>query len=136
MSIRLTICQTCKRPDEMSDDVSGQTHGQVLTAHIAALAQAREQDVELIRQECLWACRRSCTILIKSVGKFGYIAGDFSANTSAAEAILDWCAKMAAASDGKVAFREWPEGMKGKFIARIPPANENAEPQIGGTSHE
>ena len=64
---------------------------------------------------------------IQSPGKTGYLAGRFEAGLPAAEAILDWSAAQARSSDGAVAYKQWPEGIKGHFIARIPAIGE-AEP--------
>ena len=38
----------------------------------------------------------------------------------AAEAIVDFARRYAASPDGAVPYRDWPEGMKGHFIARLP----------------
>ena len=39
----------------------------------------------------------------------------------AAEAIVDWFDLHGASEDGWVSFRQWPDGMRGHFIARMPP---------------
>ena len=39
-----------------------------------------------------------------------------------AEAILDWVALHEQSETGEVPFRQWPDRMRGHFIARIPRA--------------
>jgi predicted metal-binding protein len=134
MSLTLTICQTCNQSQNRASDPNQQTDGQRLIQDVMALALHRQQSVRIVPQACLWACRRACTILIQEEGKFGYLAGDFLPHPSAAEAILDWCAKMEGTQDGVIAFKNWPAGMKGRFIARIPPLLSPKDSQKEGNA--
>jgi predicted metal-binding protein len=45
----------------------------------------------------------------------------------AARAILDYALHHAASEEGRVPFRDWPQGVKGHFIVRVPPAGYVAE---------
>ena len=54
--------------------------------------------------------------------KTGYLAGDFEPEDKDALAILDWCDAHKRSNDGAVPFAEWPKGIRGHFIARIPKA--------------
>ena len=44
------------------------------------------------------------------------------ADAAAARAILDYAVHHAASADGEVRFEDWPEGVKGHFLVRTPPA--------------
>lgn len=80
----------------------------------------RGQRLEIVGHECLWACKHSCAILLEDKVRTGYLGGYFAPEDSDADAVLDWCAAHAKTSDGNVPFIEWPQGMRGHFIARIP----------------
>ena len=89
-----------------------------LQAVTAAAERAPELQVE--EQACLWACRSHCTVYLAQGGKPAYLAGTFTPTAEAAEAIVDFARRYAASPDGAVPYRDWPEGMKGHFIARLP----------------
>ena len=124
MSTELTVCIVCKYSQESAFDDRGRTGGELLLEAIRTAAGNRSADVKLVGQECLWACRHSCSVLVQSAGRTGYLTGRFEPNAVAAEAILDWCQAYGESDGGEVPFDRWPEGMKGHFIARIPPQNE------------
>jgi predicted metal-binding protein len=124
MPVAVTVCTTCKYAAGTAFDAQGRTGGEVLAAALEAAAGNQTAAPRIIRHECLWACRDSCAVLIQSAGKTGYLAGGFEAGTAAAEAILDWSAAYAERSDGVVPYAQWPDGMKGHFIARIPAGGE------------
>ena len=46
----------------------------------------------------------------------------FAADEEAARAILDYALLYAGSEEGQVPYRAWPEGVKGHFITRTPPA--------------
>jgi len=124
MTTELTVCVVCKYSPDSAFDARGRTGGELLLAAIKMAVGNRGLDVELIAQECLWACRHSCSVLVQSAGRTGYLAGRFEPDAAAAEAILDWC-QAYGESGGQVPFEHWPEGMKGHFIARIPARTED-----------
>lgn len=120
MKVELTICATCKFSALSAFDEKGQTGGEVLMDEVKRLAADRHSGVKLKTHECLWACNRSCTALIRQAGKTGYLAGGFTPDADAASALLDWADELDASIDGEVDFHRWPEGMKGHFMARLP----------------
>ena len=91
MTTSLTVCVVCKFSPESAFDEGGRTGGEVLHEAIGAAAGNRAIDLHLIGQECLWACRHSCTMLVQSAGRTGYLLGRVEPTAAAAEAILDWC---------------------------------------------
>lgn len=121
MTVRLTICQTCKNVLAPPTSTDTKTAGALLTQHIVRQAQEKGATVDIQKHDCLWACKRGCAVTVQSDDKMGYLAGDFLPNDAAAAAILAWCAQIEKSKDGIVPFANWPDGMKGKFIARLPP---------------
>ncbi len=45
----------------------------------------------------------------------------FKADAESAETLLDYCGKYQLSETGQVPFSTWPQGIKGKFVARVPP---------------
>ena len=76
---------------------------------------------------CLFACSDFCTIHLRAPGKVGYVLGRFEPGEAAARAILDYAARYAETEFGQVPFKEWPQGVKGHFITRTPPAGALVE---------
>jgi predicted metal-binding protein len=120
MSIRLTICQTCKHPSQNLTVSDQPTSGTRLLEIVKGRAAADDQQIDIVGQDCLWACNRSCSIFVESANKTRYLMGDFAPDARAAKAILDWCSKVEASANGDVFFGDWHAGVKGKFIARLP----------------
>jgi len=116
MPSRLIICDTCKR--EGQEIEGGKTCGE----RLADLVEATESKLRIERHSCLMGCERACNIAIQEDGKIAYVIGRFDPTKDAAEAILEFASKYQASETGRVPYREWPEGIKGHFVARIPPA--------------
>jgi predicted metal-binding protein len=118
----VVLCSTCKFPDgrKLGDD--GRTGGQTLIAALrAVLAEHGRGDVDVVEQACLWNCTQGCSVAIRDTERFSYITGRHVATREQAEAILAWFDAHGATATGEVPFREWPDAMRGHFIARIPP---------------
>lgn len=116
---RLVVCTTCRHSADEPVDADGVCGGQRLLQAVAAAAE-RAPELRVEEQACLWACRSHCTVYLAQGGKPGYLAGTFAPTAEAAEAIVDFARRYAASTDGAVPYRDWPEGMKGRFIARLP----------------
>jgi predicted metal-binding protein len=118
----LVLCSTCKFPDGRKTADDGLTGGQTLIAALrSVLARKRRTDVDVIEQACLWNCTQSCSVAIRDTERFSYITGRHVATEEQAEAILAWFDAHGTTVTGEVPFREWPDAMRGHFIARIPP---------------
>lgn len=112
----VVACNSCRR-----DGVPG--GGQAL---VAALRRVRERDpayagIAVQEMGCLFACGAACTVHIRAPGRIGYVLGHFEPGDAAAAAILDYAVAHAASEDGQVPYRQWPEGVKGHFLTRMPP---------------
>jgi predicted metal-binding protein len=117
----LVLCNTCRFPDgrKLADD--GRTGGQTLIAELRALlADIGRDDVDVVEQTCLWNCTQSCSVVIRDTERYSYITGKHAATRAQAEAILQWFDAHGATEQGEVPFKQWPDAMRGHFIARIP----------------
>lgn len=118
----IIVCSTCRHSGEEKTGPDGASGGETLARTLEAIiAERGRADVRLRRQACLWSCTRHCNVWIQDSERFSYIAGGFAPDREAAEAILAWFDLHGATEDGLVPFREWPQGMRGHFIARLPP---------------
>jgi len=119
---RLVICSTCKFSAEQKLSPEGLTGGQLLLAAMrdVLVAQGRA-DVVIEEQACLWNCTRPCSVVIQDDERFSYVTGGNSPDLEQAEAILTWFDLHGAGETGEVPFRQWPQKMRGHFIARMPP---------------
>ncbi|MEM8796254.1 MAG: DUF1636 domain-containing protein [Pseudomonadota bacterium] len=122
----IIVCQTCKFEAESKTDGQGVTGGEHLTRHLEAVLSERT-DITIQKQDCLWACSQHCNVVLSDSDRFSYLAGRFSPERGSAEAIVEWFDKHGESDTGQVPFREWPDGMRGHFIARIPVAGSPGE---------
>ena len=110
---QVVVCNTCGAGD-----------GARLAAALRA-EQATDPALAGIGVEempCLFACARACAVHLRAPGRIGYILGDFAPTAQAARAILHYARLHAESAAGEVDYADWPEGVKGHFIARMPPA--------------
>jgi predicted metal-binding protein len=119
---RIVVCTTCKFPDGRKVDDAGVTGGMRM---VAAMTEANSNyphgPVQVDVQACMWNCTRSCSVLLQDDERFSYITGGHEPTVPQAEAILSWFHSHAATDTGEVPFRQWPDAMRGHFIARMPP---------------
>jgi predicted metal-binding protein len=80
------------------------------------------KDVSIVEQSCLWNCTQSCSVVIRDSERYSYVTGRHAPTEQQAEAILAWFDMHGNTETGEVPFRDWPDAMRGHFIARIPPA--------------
>lgn len=122
-------CNTCRHSSDAREDDTGVRGGARLFALLRDLA-ASERGYDGIAVEempCLFACKDFCTVHIRAPGKVGYILGRFAPDEGAARAILDYAARHAESAEGRVAYADWPDGVKGHFLVRVPPPGFIAE---------
>jgi predicted metal-binding protein len=104
-------------------DALGRPGGEVFlhALHDALDHHACRDRIELQAMPCLFACSSHCTVLLRSGNRLGYILGRFAPSANAAAALLDYAAKYLDSDDGVVPYGDWPEGVKGHFLVRVPP---------------
>jgi predicted metal-binding protein len=120
----LVLCSTCRFPDGRKTDEHGRTGGRVMIESMRKVLQARNRkDVSIVEQSCLWNCTQSCSVVIRDSERFSYVTCRHVPTEQQAEAILAWFDMHGETETGEVPFREWPDAMRGHFIARIPPVH-------------
>lgn len=118
MTTVITVCDTCRREERkaLKDEPSC---GEGLLAHVRAAAA--ETAVEVRQVSCLMGCERACNIAIAGPGKLTYVLGRFDPTQTAAAGIVEYAEGHERSESGVVPFRQWPQAVKGHFVARIPP---------------
>ena len=116
----ITVCDTCKRDDWVAG--TQETSGERLAALIEAETPADDgTPVRVRRHSCLMGCARACNVAVQAPGKMAYTLGGFAPEAEAARAVALWASMHAASETGVVAYRQWPEPIKGHFVTRHPP---------------
>lgn len=120
----IVVCNTCRHSADTREDPHGLRGGKQLAHAIRDEQAADDRYAGIAVQEmpCLFACTEFCTIHLRAPDKVGYVMGRFTPDAEAARAILDYAVHYAASDHGKVPFKQWPQGVKGHFITRTPPA--------------
>lgn len=132
MTTTITICETCRLMGREIPE-GNKRDGARLAEMIEQLAGDGGNTgdaagaVAIRRISCLMGCKHGCNVAIQAAGKLTYVLGRFEPKPGAAEAILEYARLHAASRSGQVPFRQWPQGVKGHFVARIPPI----EPEPG-----
>jgi predicted metal-binding protein len=122
----LVVCSTCRFSAEEREDADGVRGGAHLVAALRAQkdGDARLDGLAIEEMPCLFNCSQHCSIHVRAPGKIGYVLGRFEPSAEAAQAILDYAVAYMASEEGVVPYRQWPEGVKGHFIVRVPPAGK------------
>ncbi|MEM6486772.1 MAG: DUF1636 domain-containing protein [Pseudomonadota bacterium] len=115
----ITVCETC-RYDAETRQRDGVSAGAAFAALVEAAA-APHAAVAVRRHACLMACSRHCATALSAPGKMTYVLGAFEPTAEDAAAMVEYAAKYAASDSGVVPFRDWPQGVKGHFVSRVPP---------------
>ena len=122
-TVALIVCETCRHPDDPLEDHSGTPlprSGETLLA-LVQQRLADDPDVSVEGMRCLMACRRPCAVHLRAADRIAYVLGDFPPDDSSVETLAEYIRHYHASPDGVVPFKDWPQGVKGRFIARIPP---------------
>ena len=120
----VVACNNCRLSPAARDDAHGRRGGALLVEALRAVQASDPAYAGIAVQDmaCLFACDAHCTVHLRAPGKIGYILGRFAPDAAAARAILDFMRHYADSAEGQVPYRDWPEGVKGHFIVRLPPA--------------
>ena len=124
----IVICNTCKHADGRKLDDDGRSAGSYLIdAMTDLLAEKGRADVTVQAQSCLWNCTRPCSVVIRDDQRFSYVTGGNAPTREQAEVLLAWFDLHGETATGEVPFRQWPDAMRGHFIARMPPVTQEGE---------
>jgi predicted metal-binding protein len=119
----IVLCTTCRYSAAEKTAPDGRTGGEMLIAHVRdALADGGRGDIAVETQACLWNCKRHCSVFLRDDERFSYFTGEHAPERTQAEAIIAWFDMHGATETGEVPFRQWPDPMRGHFIARVPKA--------------
>jgi predicted metal-binding protein len=118
----VVVCNTCRVSEEDRETPEGLRGGALLAAALREAATGT--GVAIQEMACLFNCAQHCSIHLRAPGKIGYVLGRFEPTPEAARAIVDYAVAYAASDEGVVPYRQWPEGVKGHFIVRVPPAGK------------
>lgn len=120
----VVVCNTCRVSVEEREDSAGVRGGALLAAALREVSAGDERLTGLAIEDmpCLFNCAQHCSIHLRAPGKIGYVLGRFEPTAEAARAILDYAVAYMASEEGVVPYRQWPDGVKGHFIVRAPPA--------------
>jgi predicted metal-binding protein len=120
MSVDVIVCETCRSPEPQDGEGwTGALFAALLEGVVAASPELAEVRVTTMR--CLMSCRRPCAVHIRSPDRMGYVLGDLPPERTAVQALADYLASYRRSSDGVVPYKDWPEGVRGRFVARVPP---------------
>lgn len=114
----IVACVTCGGAAREPD---GRTRGEHLLERLERQRAERGDigvDVQPVR--CLWACKRSCAVLLRSPARPGYVIVELEPSDVSAGALLDYAVLYAGSPDGAVPYKAWPAPLKGHFLCRIP----------------
>lgn len=119
--VTLSVCETCGYDAERpTADRPGAT--------LAALFESSSvPGIRVERTRCLMSCERPCALALQCHQKYSYVLCDLPADNTTVEALAAFSERYASSSDGTVAWKNWPEVIKGRFAARIPWLNTTDE---------
>ncbi len=125
----IVACSTCRFSPDARSDANGQHGGTILHD---ALVRVRDSDprysgISIQKMACLFACSDHCTVHLRDDDKISYVLGKFTPDDTSATALLDYAVHYADSVDGRVPYSQWPDGVKGHFITRTPPAGMTEE---------
>lgn len=121
MTTWITVCDTCKT--DSWQEGTPETDGERFAAMIESAAEG-QSGVQVRRHSCLMGCARACNVAVQSQGKLNYTLGDFEPGEDTARAIVSYAALVGESATGQVAYRSWPQEVKGHFVTRHPPIPE------------
>lgn len=109
----ITVCTTCR--------VAGGDEGLRPGAELAArLENQVAGSITVRRTQCLSVCRRVCTAALSGEGRYTFLFGDLEPGRDET-ALLAMAAAMVEAPMGFVPWKDRPEGLRSRILARIPP---------------
>lgn len=122
MTTTITICDTCKREDWAERGIE-KRDGEALAELIEAAADG-VKGVTTRRHACLMGCGKGCNVAIQASGKLTYVLGDFEVSDEQAKGLVEYARLHSESENGQVAFRTWPQAVKGHFVSRLPVLDE------------
>lgn len=119
MTTTIFVCDTCRWTVDQKTAPCGRTGGELLAEQVERLA-ADVAGIQVRRQSCLMGCERHCNTAVAAPGKLTYVLGAFEPGAEAARGVVDYACLHRDSETGQVPFKQWPQAVKGHFMARIP----------------
>ncbi|MDF1722398.1 MAG: DUF1636 domain-containing protein [Minwuia sp.] len=120
MTATLTVCETCNFAPETKRGPDGQTGGEMLCGLVEQVADG-VSGVATRRHACLMGCDHHCNVGLSAPGKITYVMGSFAPEAASAAALVAFAELYDASETGQVPYKQWPQGVKGHFVSRVPP---------------
>jgi len=120
----ITVCTTCRTVGKR-EEAGERSCGMALLADVTSASKAAK-GLRVRGIACLMGCDHGCNVAISDAGKMTYVLGRFEPAGEDAEAIVAYALRHSSSPTGIVPFREWPQGVKGHFVARVPPVVHDA----------
>ncbi len=118
----IVVCSTCKFKAEEPLNASGERGGTALFRHVKDAAGAlTTASISVEPMACLFACSQHCAVHLRAPGKIGYVLANFEPTPESAQALVEFALHYDQSLEGVVPYKNWPEGVKGHFLVRIPP---------------
>lgn len=127
----MQVCVTCRRSDPTETAAEGQpVEGQKLYDRLAEAVsndEAMRTRLSVEPVECMNACQQSCTVSLRSAGKYGFILGDLDSSDERVDDVLSFAQSYAASEKGLPAWRERPEHIRKNTLVRLHPSPNFSE---------
>lgn len=121
----ITVCTTCRTP-ENRETKEGDPQGESFLPLMQIAGT--QHGVEVRGTACLMGCEHGCNVAVQDDGKLTYVLGRFDGTAEDADAVAEFAAGHKVSETGQVPFKQWPQGVKGHFVSRIPPLAKSEEP--------
>ncbi len=116
----LRVCVTCRR-DPTREVADGERDGaRFYRALLDASAELAKAGIALEEVRCLSGCKRAITAAMAATGKWTYVLCDLDPESDG-PTLLEYARRFAGTDNGQVPWRERPESLRRKTLARIPP---------------
>ena len=127
----MQVCVTCRRSDSTELAAEGQpVEGEKLYTRLSEAVSSDDAmrgrlSVEAV--ECMNACQQSCTVSLRSAGKYGFILGDLDASEDRVNDVLSFARSYSESEKGLPAWRERPEHIRKNTLVRLHPSPNFSE---------
>jgi predicted metal-binding protein len=119
---QIVACETCGGAQREAD---GRSRGEHLIERLQReLGTRGDVGIDCTSVRCLWACKKSCAVLLRSAGRVGYVIAELPPDDVSARALCDYAGLYLESEDGAVPFKLWPPALKGHFHCRLPKTQE------------
>lgn len=118
----MVVCSTCKFRTDEPLAPTGERGGTAFLRHLKdAVAKLEPGSISIEPMACLFACSQHCTVHLRAPGKVGYVLANFDPTAASAASVVEFAKHYDDSDEGVVPYKNWPEGVKGHFLVRMPP---------------